>query len=82
MWLRLENGNYELVENGTVLTARGDNVKGYHVGIMRPNTYPPVTRVQDGYSTLEDAQAALDELMDSEDVSRIQPPVTPEETHE
>jgi hypothetical protein len=82
MWLKLDNGDYELLENGLALVARGEPVKGYHVGIQRPNTFPPVSIVQKGYKTREDAQAALDELMDGETYSMVQPPIVPEELNE
>jgi len=81
MWLKLKNGNYHLLESDLSLVVDGGDVKGYRVGIQRSNVFPPVATVQDGYATREDAQAALDELMDNSDLeySIVQPPVQPEE---
>lgn len=82
MWLKFKNGSYHSVESDVAFVVGGDERKGFYVGLQRSNTYPPVATIQDGYSTRDDAQAALDELMDSSDVEyqTVQPPVQPEET--
>lgn len=84
MWLKLENGNYQLVESGLSLVVGGnkDGRKGFYIAVERENTFPPHSVVQKGYSTREDAQAALDELMDSVDHLTVQPPTKPEELQE
>lgn len=85
MWVKLENQSYVNVDSGAtfdVIPVRDERstVDGYVVRCShhRSNRGLPLN-VQSGYSTVEEANAALDELMSTLDFVQVQPPVTDEE---
>lgn len=78
MWAQLKNQSYLDLETGTTLTARNMSNPVDNVIFARVNG--GINQViMDGYDSVEDAQAALNELMVDASVLRAQPPNQPEE---
>lgn len=80
MWVKTEIHEYVDIESGRRMhVATGKLATKYAVKIS-DHGYGPIAVVHDGYASREDAQAALDELMDETGYVQAQPPVTDEET--
>lgn len=78
MYLKVKNGQYVDIESGSVLAVQHSENHDWQVSYRHPSLLS-IYAVENGYASKEDAQAALDELMDSEGCLRIQPPATDEE---
>lgn len=81
MWLKLKNGTYVNLTSAVRMSVAGTAEVGYSVRVrVLPNV--PADVVQDGYSTEQEAQDALDEFILSQDFAMVQPPLVDEEVEE
>lgn len=86
MWVKLENGVYLETESGSEVNHyevknEDSSPSTFAIRIRHPLANRGVPQnVQSGYSTVEEALAALDDVMANVDFVQAQPPVVDEET--
>jgi hypothetical protein len=84
MFVRTESKSYVNLDNGHSLTVRESRAGGeWRVVSVAPDKQQILYALQGGYASQEDAQNALDEMMDAvETVLQLQPPQREEEKAE